>query len=97
MNDLNPFNDNCEFHGFPQPHHPILMSFGHQGRGRVESFTVHHNRDSVPFRGVVIGRLEDVQIEKHNCSCSLACLKANDHLPRQARDMARDKHKEDMC
>jgi hypothetical protein len=58
----------------------------------VESFTVHHNRDSVPFRGVVIGRLEGVQIEKHNCSCSLACLRANDHLPRQARD----KHKEDM-
>ena len=24
----------------------------------MESFTVHHNRDSVPFRGVVIGRLE---------------------------------------
>jgi hypothetical protein len=99
VNDLNPSNDNGEFHGFPiaSPNRIIpfecIISFGHQGRGRVESFTVHHNRDSVPFRGVVIGRLEGVQIEKHNCSCSLACLKANDHLPRQARD----KHKEDMC
>jgi hypothetical protein len=74
VNDLNPSNDNGEFHGFPiaSPNRIIpfecIISFGHQGRGRVESFTVHHNRDSVPFRGVVIGRLEGAQIEKHNCS-----------------------------
>lgn len=35
-----------------------MMYVHSQGRARVESFTVHHNRDNLPFRGVIIGRLE---------------------------------------
>ena len=55
---------------------------------------MHHNRDSVPFRGVVIGRLEGGCTWKRAVFSARFCfvLKENDHLSRQARD----KHKEDM-
>ena len=30
-----------------------------EGKATVESFTVHHNRENLPFRGVIVGRLEN--------------------------------------
>jgi acetyl-CoA C-acetyltransferase len=38
--------------------HPVLASEPH-GRGVIETYTVVHDRDGSPARGIVIGRLDD--------------------------------------
>jgi acetyl-CoA C-acetyltransferase len=38
--------------------HPVLTTCP-QGRGTIESYTVIHDRDGTPVRGIVIGRLPD--------------------------------------
>jgi len=40
--------------------HPTL-ALSPQGRGTIETYTVLHDRDGVPVRGIVIGRLADGQ------------------------------------
>jgi acetyl-CoA C-acetyltransferase len=40
--------------------HPAL-ALSPQGRGTIETYTVLHDRDGAPIRGIVIGRLVDGQ------------------------------------
>lgn len=40
--------------------HPTLVTEAH-GRARIEAYTVTHDRDGTPAKGVVIGRLDDGQ------------------------------------
>ena len=39
--------------------HVEVVNTEPEGKATVESFTVHHNRENLPFRGVIVGRLEN--------------------------------------
>lgn len=55
--------------------HPVMADAA-QGPGTIETYTVLHDRDGTPVKGIVIGRLEDGRRFLANTSDDRAVLEA---------------------